>query len=82
MSDFLMLATWNTRTVPENARCQEASPLSSSTYIPCLAPAVAIIDNGDRRPYFMCGPCANHNVHNRRATALYVKPGEERWVEK
>jgi hypothetical protein len=56
--------------LPEDAKCQEASFLSTSTYIPCGAPAVAIVDNGDSRPYYMCGPCASHNVRNRRGKII------------
>ena len=47
-------------------RCEEASPLSREKYIPCNAPAVAIIyHDRDRREYRMCAPCADHNVRNR-----------------
>jgi hypothetical protein len=59
--------------IPEGAVCQEASPMSVSRYIPCGQPAVAIIDNGDGRPYYMCGPCASHNVLNRRAKVVAEK---------
>lgn len=47
--------------------CEEASVLSHNHYIPCNAPAVVLIDNGDRRQYRMCQPCAQHNIHNRGA---------------
>lgn len=66
--------------IPPDARCQEASRFSCKTYIPCSQPAVSIIDNGDSRPYYMCGPCANHNVKNRRAKVLLINSGEEQWV--
>jgi hypothetical protein len=68
--------------IPEDAKCQEASYLSRESYIPCGAPAVAIIVHGGERPYYMCGPCANHNVRNRRGKVVRIKPGEECWVEK
>lgn len=52
--------------VPEGETCQEASTMSHSFYIPCGKPAVAIIHHDkDRRGYYMCGPCASHNVRNR-----------------
>lgn len=68
--------------VPDDAQCQEASPFSSGKYIPCFAPAVAIIQHIGRSegPYYMCGPCANHNIKHRHACAVFVKAGEERWV--
>jgi hypothetical protein len=56
--------------VPKGAKCEEASTLSKSTYIPCCRPAVTVIKNGDRRPYYMCAPCADHNVYNRGAVVL------------
>ena len=55
-----------TKPIPEGARCQEASMLSRGSYIPCFAPAVAIVyHDRDRRGYYMCAPCADHNVRNR-----------------
>lgn len=56
------------------ATCQEASPLSQQTYIPCSAPAVAIVDNGDPGWYFMCSQCSDHNVTNRTGKILYRLP--------
>lgn len=56
--------------IPEYARCQEASIFSRESYIPCGAPASTIVDNGDSRPYYMCDACANHNIHNRRGKLL------------
>jgi hypothetical protein len=53
--------------------CEEASPFSHKEYVPCLAPAVALIDNKDRRFYWMCGPCALHNIENRGAVLVAVK---------
>jgi hypothetical protein len=52
--------------------CQEASHLSREEYIPCGAPAVAVVDSGDAHPYFMCGPCAEHNVRNRGAIRWFT----------
>lgn len=41
--------------------------MSHHVYIPCGRPATCIVDNGDEHPYWMCDPCAYHNVENRRA---------------
>jgi hypothetical protein len=54
-------------------RCEEASPLSHETYVPCNAPAarmVAFMRGGEvlEGPFRMCAPCADHNVRNRGAT--------------
>jgi hypothetical protein len=57
----------------EGAECQEASPLSYSFKIECGRPAVALIDNGDQMPYFMCAGCADHNVRNRGGMILAKK---------
>jgi len=57
----------------ENQSCEEASPRSKETFIPCGAPAVALVDNGDSRPYFMCFGCADHNEKNRGAKILGTK---------
>ncbi len=60
------------------ALCEEASSLSKETFIPCLIPAVAIVDNGDSQPYFMCFGCANHNERNRGAKILVRKEVNEK----
>ena len=53
-------------TIPDDARCQEASILSRATYIPCNAPATTIVyHDRDGRGYYMCEPCADHNIRNR-----------------
>jgi hypothetical protein len=52
--------------IPPDARCQEASMYSRGFYIPCGQPAVAVVRHDkDRRSYYMCAPCADHNVRNR-----------------
>lgn len=52
--------------IPDDALCQEASPLSVNSYIPCAKPAVAIIyHRRDGRGYYMCDGCADHNIRNR-----------------
>lgn len=56
-----------TLVLSEQPTCEEASPWSITTYIPCGKPAVAVIDNGDRQPYNMCTACAEHNIRNRGA---------------
>lgn len=58
--------------------CQEASPLSKHEFVPCFGKALAIVDNGDRKLYFMCGECADHNVRNRGAKLVAIRDeGEE-----
>jgi hypothetical protein len=53
-------------TLPAGARCQEASHLSRQSYIACRAPATHVIwHDKDRRGYYMCDACADHNVRNR-----------------
>lgn len=52
--------------IPENAACQEASILSEKDYIPCGATAMCIVyHEKDSRGYFMCMPCAYHNIRSR-----------------
>ncbi len=55
--------------IPPDAKCQEASIFSTEKYIPCFAPAVAIVQHIGRSegPYYMCLMCAVHNVDNRHA---------------
>lgn len=56
---------------PKGAFCEEASPLSRETYIPCGQPADAIVKCEREGPYNMCAACADHNV--RRRGAHYLK---------
>lgn len=58
---------------PEGATCQEASPLSHATYIPCGRPATAVVyfPGHGEGPYNMCPPCADHNT--RRRGAVFVE---------
>jgi hypothetical protein len=52
--------------LPADAKCQEASPFSGGTYIACGRKAEAIVfHEKDRRAFYMCAPCADHNVRNR-----------------
>jgi hypothetical protein len=48
-------------------RCEEASMLSTSCYIPCNRPAVAIVGWRGRSdpPIRMCEMCEDHNLRNR-----------------
>jgi len=58
----------NENEVPEGARCQEASIFSKEKYIPCSAPAEAVVHHpSEGRSYYMCWPCADHNVRHRGA---------------
>lgn len=63
--------------------CEETTGTIGENYIRCGRQAVAIIKHRgrDEGPYFMCGPCASHNVQNRNAVALFVRQGDERWVQ-
>ena len=53
------------------AACEEASFLSREKYVPCGALASsAVYHEKDRRWYFMCAACADHNVRNRGGVLL------------
>lgn len=68
--------------------CEEAVGSIGIHPIQCNAPAVALIQHIGRNegPYFMCGPCSNHNVKNRHAKAILVVAavlvvaGKEEWI--
>jgi putative hemolysin len=71
--------------IPKGARCQEASPMSRRLYIPCGAPAVAIVyHDRDKRSYYMCVPCADHNCRNRGGRLMMStnKEMERRYLKK
>jgi hypothetical protein len=58
--------------IPEGTACQEASPYSRLCYIPCGERAVTIVYHAmDRRSYYMCAACADHNVRHRGAKLVY-----------
>lgn len=57
--------------LPAEATCQEASPSSHSSYIPCGRPATHIVETDPGRNYPMCLGCAWHNTHNRGAKLKY-----------
>ena len=56
----------------EGLRCEEASMLSRGAYIPCGAPAAAVVwhRRDGKHTYLMCAPCAWHNVRNRGGRLL------------
>jgi hypothetical protein len=60
-------------------RCEEASVFSTSAYIPCNAPAVAIVGWKGRSdaPIRMCDACEFHNVKNRGGHRLSAFVAEE-----
>jgi hypothetical protein len=61
--------------IPADATCQEASPLSRETYIPCGATATAIVyHEKDHRGYYMCDPCADHNLRHRGGKLVALSP--------
>lgn len=57
--------------IPEDATCQEAGPASLMGYVACGNRATTIVKSDvDRRSYYMCFGCANHNVTNRGMSLL------------
>ena len=63
-----------TEPIPAGLRCQEASVLSRDSYIPCNGPAVAIVHHRkDRRSYYMCAGCTDHNLRNRGGELVRIK---------
>ena len=63
-------------------RCQEASTLSGERYIPCNAPAVALVGwkGRDEKPIRMCAMCEYHNIKNRngyRVSAIEGAPADQ-----
>lgn len=62
------------RPIPSFARCQEASRLSRMTYIACNQPAVAVVHHDrDKRGYYMCAGCTDHNLRNRGGKLVRIK---------
>lgn len=66
----------NLKEIPKDATCQEAAPMSGMRYFACGTPAVAIVDNGDERPYYMCVACTWHNLRNRGASLIFTTDKE------
>ena len=52
--------------------CQEASIHSRETFMPCGAPAAAIVwhERDGKHLYLMCAHCAAHNIRNRGGRLL------------
>lgn len=69
---FGLIPEKSAKVIPPDVHCQEASPLSGNRYIPCGEDATSIINNGDRRLYYMCSNCAVHNIRNRAAKLLFT----------
>jgi hypothetical protein len=62
-------------TISDDATCQEASIWPSVIYVPCGDRAVAIVyQPKDRRSYYMCDSCTDHNVKNRGGQLIGRKP--------
>ncbi len=58
----------------EGATCQEASALSRMRYLACGQAAEVIVHHAkDRRAYYMCAMCADHNIRNRGGAELARK---------
>lgn len=57
---------------PTGATCQDASPLSTTHYIPCGKPGAYVIQHSraNEPPYVMCAMCADRNVKNRGARLI------------
>lgn len=54
--------------------CQETPRMLGNMPLKCGAPAVALVQHRCREegPYFMCAPCADHNIHNRNGFAVAI----------
>lgn len=62
--------------IPKDAQCQEASIYSRESYIPCGSPAVAVVAHDkDGREYYMCLPCADHNLRHRSGRLVRKRKG-------
>ncbi len=63
--------------VPEG-KCQEASTRSREKYVPCMMPAIRVIQQPDGNLLRMCTICADHNTRNRGAVDVgpYLKPDD------
>jgi hypothetical protein len=69
---FSILSSTTSVTNFEGKTCEEASPFSFATYIPCGAPATHLLHSEkDRRDYFMCEQCAW--VNERRGMKVVAK---------
>lgn len=59
--------------------CEEITAVGNLE-VPCGKPAMVLVKHDGRRegPYFMCRPCASHNVANRGASVLEIHPTIEK----
>ena len=74
IEDTVIAPVLSEDSIPEGTRCQEASVMSRNRYIPCGAPATAIVHHDkDRRSYYMCAACTDHNVRNRGGKLVFQK---------
>lgn len=65
------------RVYPWENICQEASTLSVDRYIPCASQAQTIVYHArDHRGYYMCLPCAIHNLRNRSGKLVSAETEE------
>lgn len=63
---MVSLHVWRFQLPTFPRKCQEASPLSKEHFIPCGNQANSLVYHSkDRRSYYMCPPCASHNINNR-----------------
>jgi hypothetical protein len=70
--------------IPREAQCQEASAHSWGLYVPCRKQATTIVHHPkDRRSYYMCDACADHNLRNRGGKLVASKTAfiRERYTE-
>lgn len=66
VKDIVIPPVINDTKIPSGATCQEASMHSRERYIPCGNIATSIVHHTkDKRSYYMCYTCADHNVRNR-----------------
>lgn len=77
VEDIIIPSVDESKPIPPGATCQEASSGFPNAYVPCGRPATAMVRHDkDRRSYFMCEPCAYHNIHNRGAKLVKTKEAD------
>ncbi len=58
-------------TVSAGALCQDSAAQARSFYVPCNAPAVAVVRrNAEDRGYYMCLVCADRNLREGRGKLM------------
>ena len=61
--------------IKHNGLCEEASPLSYETYIPCGRPARHVMrSEKDARDYWMCDTCADHSTRRGMIEVRLIEP--------